>query len=322
MRKLLLLNYKLKYTKFSLENNVVYLKFQTNALSAGSYKLYDALKEMARNADKIDDLLVSEFSSVVEINTFNNIEISSEIKEIKYKYLLKWINETLEEINKFDPEKFNAAISFILLGLLQKIDYLLVSQGNLTDKLEHLHRAYFLNSDKTTLIKNNELIDGFTEILNFNKEDILKGFYRVKSTFPYLNPTNRNLVLNKIVEERKKIDWYSDNKYSSIVAKMYEYIASYCFFNYGMGYVERQLLDLMLQLQNQDFYTEMGFDQNVLIDKNPNKDLIIKRLRQIEKLGKEKYPKLNIAAATLKYDNTISFIDSLMYKMTQLDFTE
>ena len=61
MRRLVESNYVLEYSRYGLDDddNLV-IKFDTSALDASPYKLYYALKEVAANADKQDDLLLDE----------------------------------------------------------------------------------------------------------------------------------------------------------------------------------------------------------------------------------------------------------------------
>ena len=69
MRRLIEKNFTLEYSRFSLdpENNICIL-FDTYTLDGSPYKLYYALKEVAINADKQDDLLLDEFRMLQEVD--------------------------------------------------------------------------------------------------------------------------------------------------------------------------------------------------------------------------------------------------------------
>ncbi|MCB0644906.1 MAG: hypothetical protein KDC44_24840, partial [Phaeodactylibacter sp.] len=63
MRRLMEQNYKLEYSRYALDDDDdITILFDTHSLDGSPYKLYYALKEMATNADKLDDLLLDEFS--------------------------------------------------------------------------------------------------------------------------------------------------------------------------------------------------------------------------------------------------------------------
>lgn len=322
MRKLMKKNYDLKYAKFSLNESIVYLKFSTNALDASPFKLYDALKELARNADKQDDLLVAEFSSLEEIDTHKTIAISPEIKELKYSYLNKWIKDTINECDKLDENKFSGGISFMLLNLLYKIDYLIVPEGDLTDRLEKMYKQYFAKNDSSTIHRNKDLIKGFQEVLKEPKDKILDGFYATKSTFPFLNPAMRKTVMDKVYDEKKKIQWYKDNKYPLVVNKMYEYIWGYSFFNYGMDKPDRELFGLLFNLYNQDYYSDLGIKPVLIEGEKLNEKEIKNRINSIIAIAKENYPNLTIQTSLLKYDNLITFSDSLIDQMDKMNYSK
>jgi hypothetical protein len=58
-------NHRLNFSRFALDNdNHLCIVFQTGALDASPLKLLHALRELAINADKKDDLLLEEFKSL------------------------------------------------------------------------------------------------------------------------------------------------------------------------------------------------------------------------------------------------------------------
>lgn len=89
MRRLVEANYSMDYCRYALddENNLV-VKFDTFTLDGSPYKLYYALKEVAMNADKQDDLLLDEFESMLTwIDTGSKTDIIVAEKEAKYNFL-------------------------------------------------------------------------------------------------------------------------------------------------------------------------------------------------------------------------------------------
>ena len=69
MRSLVEKNYALKFCRFALDGDGDFcIVFDTYSLDGSPYKLYHALKELASNADKLDDLLLDEFARLQKIS--------------------------------------------------------------------------------------------------------------------------------------------------------------------------------------------------------------------------------------------------------------
>ena len=65
MRRLLDLNFSLRYTRFAVdEKNTLCQLFDTPMTMASPNKLYYGLRELAKYADRMDDKLVIDFESV------------------------------------------------------------------------------------------------------------------------------------------------------------------------------------------------------------------------------------------------------------------
>ncbi len=320
MRKLMNINFALTYSHFSLKDNVVYLKFSSHSIDASPNKLYAALKELATKADQQDDLLVSEFSAVNEINTDHIIKLSEQTIDVRYKFLTKWINETLTEIKGYDPIKDNGGISFLLLSLSYKIDYLLIPQGQLMDKLEKIQRVFFAKTNETNQEKNNKIITEFEKIITSPKEKITEGFYNVKSTFALAKPANHKQLMDFIYGEINKAKWYTDNGFHVVTKSIYEYAVSYSFFNFGIIYSDAQLLDVYMTILNQDYYNDMGIERNYIDNNVLNEKNIKKDINLIVKNAKADFPFFNINVNNLKFTSVIDFGNSLFKEMDILDY--
>ncbi len=105
------------------------MRFDTELSTATPNKLYYGLKELATKADKQDDLLLSEFGFLQPVDTDHINQLPEQEKEVKYDFLQKWIRSTLEYIETLDPEKFSGGISYLLLTLVFRIDYLISPEG-------------------------------------------------------------------------------------------------------------------------------------------------------------------------------------------------
>ncbi len=320
MRKLMAINYGLKYSKFALDGTAICMKFSSHALDASPNKLYAGLKELAKKADQQDDLLISEFSSLKELGDDHVQETDPSHVEIKYKYLNKWVNETKAEIAKLDPQKMSGGIAFLLLDLSYKIDHLIVPQGVLTNSLELIHMEFFKKSDATTAQRNAKIIKEFDIIMSQPKEKVSEGLYDVTCTFAIANAANHKTVMDMMFKEREKVGWYRDNRYPQIQQAVYGYMVSYAFFNYGMVYPVTDILNIAMHILNPDYYREMG-DNNDFVGANGvlNGKRIVSSINEIMARSKKDYPFIAMNTSTLNFTTPSNFIDSLLLVLDKVD---
>lgn len=323
MRKLMAINYTLLYSKFALKDNVLVMKFSSNAIDASPNKLYAALKELAKKADQQDDLLATEFASLKSIDTDQTIPLSAEEKEIKYQALVSWINETKTEIAKHDPAYMAGGIAFMLLNLSYKIDYLICPQGALTDSLEKIQQMFFAKDNLSTVEKNKNIMAEFEKISNWPKEKIEAGLYNVKCTFAIANPTAHKTVMDMMFDERNKVAWYRDNNQPYIHEAIYSYMVSYAFFNYGMVYPVTDLLNLAMRVMYHDYYEKFGATPK-LVDAGRvlNAANIKSEINRMVKRANAEYPQVKVDVNVLNYTSVTSFVDSLIVELDKLNLTK
>ncbi len=120
LRRLLEKNFSMNFGRFALgDNNELLVVFDTYSLDGSPYKLYFALKEMAIQADKFDDLLLDEFDMLKPVEVSHLIAIPDEVKEVKYKFI--------DEIQVFSKEIKEARWIRAVHGGI-RIRYLLLDQ--------------------------------------------------------------------------------------------------------------------------------------------------------------------------------------------------
>lgn len=320
MRKLMAVNYGLRYSKFALKGSAICMKFSSHAEDASPSKLYAGLKELAKKADQQDDLLISEFSGLKELGGEHVIPSDRSHSEIKYKYLLKWVNETKEEVSKLDLQKMAGGISFLLLELSYKIDYLIAPQGVLTNSLEKIQLEFFRKSKASTAERNVQIMNEFDAIIAQPKDELIEGLYAVTCTFGIVNAATHKTVMEKMFKEREKVTWYRDNGYPQVQQAVYGYMVSYAFFNYGMVYPVTRILNIAMHILNPYYYREMG-DENQYIgeDHKLNGKQIVGTLNQIINNSKKDYPFITFNTSKLNLTNPSAFIDSLLLELNKVD---
>ena len=158
------------------------MRFDSDVGTASPSKLYYGLKELSTKADKQDDLLVRDFSSLQILDTDHIIEIPKEEKEIKFEWMQKWIGDTISYIKTLDSDKFSGGIAYLLLALAYRIDYLIVPEGNILHDLEKIVELYFKKDERQTTEKNRDIIEGFEKLKNKPKEEVSDALYRSKTS--------------------------------------------------------------------------------------------------------------------------------------------
>lgn len=321
MNKLMRMNLMLKYSKFALKDNFICMKFSSSLIDASPNKVYYGLQELARKADQQDDLLISEFSSITEIENESTIKTDALKQATQIKYIRQWISDTMQEINRLDKNSFSGGIAFLLLNLTYKIDYLIKPQGVLMNSLDKIHNIFFAKNEETTQQKNSKIIDIFNEISGWEDAKLKEGLYDTISTFSLVNPKDHKGVMDTIFAEIKKADWYVTNGYPKIVDSIYEYAVSYAFFTYGMHYPTMHVFDLVMNIYNPDFYKEMGIKTNYVDNQgNLNREAILSKIHHVVSASKQEFPKIDFRVQNLKFDNKRTFYHSLMTEADYLNY--
>ena len=323
MRRLMEMNYSLYYTRFALKDNGIYLKFDSGVQDGHPRKLYYALKELALRADKQDDLLLDDFSMLKPAD-YSGIEpIPAEEKEIKYTFFRKWIEESLKRASELNEDSFSGAISYLLLGLLYRIDYLIVPEGTLMYDLEKISWEYFAKDGKPFQEKNRKIKEDFRKLLEKPKEAVFEDLYRTKSTFGIANPSNHDAVIGAIKSNIGNVKWYIDNNYPDIPVIIYEYIAGHCLFSFGLAKPTIKLFDLQYRITRADYFNALGFKENYYDSAagKLNEQAIKERINEIINEGKEQFPELKLNTDNLKFDSLTEFLRTYITEIENLNFS-
>ncbi|MBV6426784.1 MAG: hypothetical protein KIPDCIKN_01297 [Haliscomenobacter sp.] len=324
MRRLIEKNFMLKYARFALDpQNNLTIVFDTFTLDGSPYKLYYALKEVATNADKLDDLLVDEFKILQQIDNAKIQAVPAEHKEIKYAYIKSQI-ERVKSGMQPDPvrkDQFPGGHAYSLLNLIYKLDYLTQPEGYMMETLERMHRVYFANDGKSTIEKNQILCKEFDKLIARPKEEFFKEMYQVSFTFGITIPVNHDRIVTFIDSELHHMDWYLDNNYPDTALAIPGYIVGYSLFNYAPPKPIRELLQLFYPICEPDYFRALGMDFN-LHDPGAgalNKKSIKGMIEAILEENKAAYPKLHAATGSLTYDSLPAFAKSYLLMIRNMD---
>jgi hypothetical protein len=322
LRRLLDMNYTLSYSRFCLKDNVICMKFDTAARDGSPWKLYYGLKEMATRADRIDDLLIDEFSALQAIDNRHVIDIPAPEKEVKYEYLQKWTREVLERVKGLNADKFSGGISYLLLDLAYRLDYLIKPEGRLLDILGGIQRVYFAKDEMSYLERNRLIGAEFEKIIPKPKETVFKELYRVTSTFSVVNPTPHDEVASTIENEMKNLPWYKENKYPDIAMSIVNYIVGYCLFNFGLNRQTRQLFHLLYQITCPEYFAALTIRPSFYdpAAQKLNKSEIRDAVGRIMKTGADQFPNLMFDDGKLNFEDRLEFCESYLHEIKNLNY--
>ena len=311
MRRLLEMNFALYYSRFALNEDKISMFFDSDLITANPSKLYYGLKELATKADKQDDLLVQDFTTLSPVDIDHIIEIPEEEKAVKLKYFKKWIQDTISMAGSIDADKFSGGIAYLLLALAYRIDYLIVPEGKLLYEIEKIVEIYFRKDDRPVTEKNQEMIESFSRLLSKDKEEFYPYLFRSKYTFSIVTPQNFKTIADAIYNANQNINWYRENKLNDVAAQISEYGLSYCQYSYSLPKPLSEFFQLMMRANYPDFFRELGSKDDFTNDNGEyNKEAIIAKIEEIESRWKEKYPELKLKTEKLKFENKVSFNQS------------
>jgi hypothetical protein len=324
MRRLIEQNFDLKYSRFALnDSNDILILFDTYTLDGSPYKLYYALKELATNADKQDDLLVDEFEMLNPLEISHLKNISEAEKSVKYDFTISEIKAVFEEMDngRLNPDQYPGAMGYMLLNLSYKLDYLTKPEGFMMETLERIHRLYFTNDGNSMSKKNAILRKEFQRLLERPKEDFFKEMYEVPATFGITSPVNHDKVASVIEGELGNMDWYKDHKHFKVALAIPGYIAGHSMFQYAVPKPDRDLFHLYHQIVESDYFQKLGFTLNYY---NPQKEKfdqkgIKKAIKDIVENNKEDYPDINPDLTILRFDSICNFAKSYMQMIQKME---
>lgn len=322
MRRLLEQNFTLYYSRYALDGDRLCMRFDSDIETANPNKLYYALKELATKADKQDDQLVQDFSSLQPLDTDHVEEIPEAEAETKFAFMQKWISETLQYIPTLDAEKFSGGICYLLLTLSFRIDFLITPEGIIRTELEKIPLIYFAKDEKPTTEKNEAMIAAFQKLQAIPKEVFIKNLFRSKSCFAIGVPQVYKTIADSINASNVNMAWYRDNNYAYIGQQICEYGISFCQYSYSLPKPLSELFLVLMKVNYADYFASLGFGTPYYDpEKNKFEDrVIVEKINSIQEQWRKKHPLLAFKTENLRYDNLLNFNHSFTMELELLNF--
>ncbi len=308
MRRLLEMNFSLYYSRFSLDNERLCMRFDTDAETASPGKLYYGLKELSTKADKQDDLLVKDFTTLQTTDNEHLQSVPEEERELKFTYLQKWISEVLDSISGLDMEKLSGGIAYMLLALIYRLDYLISPEGTLLNDLEKIGNIYFKKDERPVQEKNRDMIEEFKKLKARTKEEITEQLFRSKYTFAITAPQTFKSISDSIHNANSNLPWYRDNGHVPIACQIAEYGIAYCQYSYSLPRPVTEFFHLFMIVNYPEFFEALGHSNYYDEDKKRlDSQAILDRIQEIETEWRPKYTGMELKISNIKFDNLVNF---------------
>lgn len=323
LRRLMEYNYSLRFCRFALSpDNILTLRFDTPGVDASPLKLLHALRELAIHADKQDDLLIDEFSTLHPVDLLPGAEIPEAEKTVKYEYLCEQITSALALMDKADPDpnKFPGGYAYLLLALALRLDYLLRPEGFVMDVLEKIYGIYFTKDERTNQLKIIALRKEFQKILDRPKEQVLRELYRTRSTFGVNPPANHDRIVALIDGELPNMEWHLSQNHLELALAIPQYIVGNALFQNVPPRPDRDLFHLFFQITETGFFRNLGFPTYTTPNGLPDKRPIQQAIRTIVENNRSEYPRLRLDSNQLDFSSMPLFAKSFLEMVRNLTF--
>jgi hypothetical protein len=299
------------------------MRFDSDAETASPGKLYYGLKELATKGDKQDDLLVQDFSILESLDNEHVVVIPETEKEIKYDFMQKWIQQTLDYIVDLDVDKFSGGIAYMLLSLAYRIDYLVAPEGKMLHELEKIAGIYFKKDERQVPEKNRDMIEEFKKLKAKPREEVYPNLFRSKYTFAITSPQVYKTIADSIHGANANLAWYRDNNHPQIASNIAEYGIAYCQYSYSLPRPITELYHLFMMVHYPDFFAALGYRTYYDPDKKQfDSEEITERIKQIQDTWKTKYPHMEMKIQNLKFDNLVNFGMSFTTELEYLNMEQ
>ncbi len=316
-------NYQLTYAYYFSDDEYIKLKLFLDNITMNPHKVFFPLREIALNADFDKEYTKSEFLDIPIEDTEHLSAMNESELQLKYDFLHRWIDESTAKISTL-PSNDNAAMqSFILLYLIFKIDYLLVPKYGISQKSSKKIQEYFSDENATVEAKNEELRVYINKLKEMDFEEFKTNFYNAKYTFNPLEKTSQEEIEVFITESLAKIRWYKNNRYNQVIPTIYNYVALYILYNYGLHVVLKNLLHTLVEIQDPDFFTSLGYTP--LYNKENStfaKRAIISRIDEIIAPHQSRFKLLKPFGDELNFTSLNEFSNSFYLQIKNLNFEE
>lgn len=322
MRRLLELNYELRYTSVGLDDKgIFHFVFDTSAATASPYKLFEGLQELALKADRQDDSLLSDFSGLKPMPRAPVEKLPDDELEAKWKAFQRWIQHSLDLAASFDNDTYAGAIAHIYLCTIYKLDFLLSTDGRLMLELERISGLYWKQKEGTALVlRNQQMRAALTALLSWTKEDLSASLHRTRNTFALTDNPRPEKMRDNILTALRDADTYQSRQQGELALKLIAFGPLYNRYLYSLPDVVSNLTLILCAVLHPRYFADLGLKQ-AFFDPETNKldqDLIKATVRALIASGKEAFPNLALDLSQVNFNDRFIFGKTYAAQLAQL----
>ncbi len=324
--KLLETNYRLRFAFYALEDDGrIILRFSIAASEADPYKLVAALKEMALEADHMDDKLTREYGSMQpifepHIREKPDSEIAISISWFRAQVILlsRWFDRE-KELHARYPMGFCYAV----LATIYKVEFLLTPQGQLREAIEDIHQSYFLHSGTHQIIRLESMVRQLEKLAELSDSVLKADFYDVTTTFGTVEPLASERLRQILLAEVEQIDSYNNEPSQAYAVNIPGFIMGYCLYRYALPGLVRDLFALFYFLTEPEFVKELGYP---ILGKGRSEGFdrkaIQKSIKHLEEEWSDRLKSIGLNPETLEYSDDVAFGKSYLLMVANAKIEE
>jgi hypothetical protein len=322
-RRFLERNFQLTYCRFSEKEDIIKLSIQLHNTTITPQKIFFPLRELALNADFEKEFISSEFDEAVLLDVSHITPYDLVRLQRLYETMKNWIASTKSSLVGLLSNDNNGMASFSYLALLLQIDYLFTPHKKIAKDINEKINTYFMEDEKLTEDKNSDLEIYLETLSSMPFETFKTQFYHAPTTFSPFEHAMHDDIAEFINESLSKVRWYKNNHTNYVIPAIYNYIALYILFNYGIHPSLRALLHLHVQIYASEFFADEG--ELKLYESSTgtfHKKAISNTIEASIKPYQSRYKNLKNFSDELNFSDLNHFSQSFYLQIINLDYQE
>jgi hypothetical protein len=320
MRRLLEKNYYFQHCRYTIDpENLISLVFDTPMSLASPYQVYQGLREIALAADQDDDLLTDEFTEIQFLRQ-GGTPIPEGVAKQKVACLRHHIKSLLHELEYGGKaiQRNPGTLSYLILDLVYKIDYLLLPQGFTMRSIDTVHKIFFQQEELTLERKVDGMLKELRKILDRTDEQLMSEYYHIRHTFGLAQEATPELISTFIRSELPAMNWYMSNNQDRAASSVVGFIVGYLLYQFSLPSPIRYLLHLVYEVLQDDLFTSLCNDKESETTSGWNLNQgITEKLGYVKNIDADVYPDWNFSAEKVLKEDRLSFARSLLEAISQ-----
>lgn len=326
MRELLEVNDQLQYCRYGMEGDGrIILRWSGKASEADPYRLFYALRELAVQADKIDDLLVSRYPTV---RTLYEPHIQ-EYPKAENMIRIQWMRKKAEDLLRWYAsdrtlhDQYPGGLAYAILSLLYKIEFLLCPQGQLREEIEQANRSYFQETSLSARIRTQRLLATLERAVAHTDEELQQEFYKVVTTFGVVQPISYSRIIRQIRSELNQFDVYNQGATRVYAPYITSFLIGYGLFNYALPGLIRDLYSLYYYLEEEELLFDLGMPRvRESSSIRRNRSSLIQTIKDLQDFWADRIHVTGLRPESLDLSDRIELARTYLEMMVAAEMTE